>query len=57
MPVKHLKLKGKKEPIGSLLEGGKIYRLRKGGLLPTLLKSSGRHGGLCQAQTKILERF
>jgi len=57
LPVKHLKLKGKKEPIGSLLEGGKISHLRKGGLLPTLLKSSDRHGSLRQAQTKVLERF
>lgn len=48
MPVKYFKSKRRNEPIGSLLEGGKILRLRKGGLLPTLLESSDKRGSLCQ---------
>jgi len=46
MSMKSLKVKGEMEPIGSLLEGGRVIRLRKGGLLPTLLESSDKRGSL-----------
>ena len=47
LPEEILKLKRRKEPIGTLLEGGRIIRLRKGGFLSTLLENSDKRSSPC----------